>query len=111
MQAGGALIQADGGLSGGAMTQAPTSSKGAVWGPVLHCDDTGMLWLFYSESTECIKPVTPPSWEPGGDIKVITTRDPEGGKWSEARILLRQSSDGIPKVIANKLVVLSSGEW
>mmetsp|Transcript_17451 Transcript_17451/g.29315 ORF Transcript_17451/g.29315 Transcript_17451/m.29315 type:complete len:403 (-) Transcript_17451:253-1461(-) len=49
--------------------------------------------------------------EPGGDIKVVTTRDLEGWNWSEPRILLRQTSDGIPKVIANKLVELSTAEW
>ena len=51
------------------------------------------------------------SREPGGDIKAITTRDIESGQWSEPRIILKQSTDGIPKVIANKLVVLSTGEW
>lgn len=42
---------------------------------------------------------------------MVVLRDPELGKWSAPRTLLRQNIDGVPKVIANKLVVLSTGEW
>ncbi|KAK3239698.1 hypothetical protein CYMTET_50393 [Cymbomonas tetramitiformis] len=92
-------------------TKVPIISHAAVWSPVLHCDKAGTLWLFYAESTECIRPSTPPTWEPGGDIKVITMADPPYGPWSPARTLLQQETDNIPKVIANKLLVLSTGEW
>lgn len=67
----------------------------------------------YAESVDCIRTSKPPTWEPGGDIYVMTMRSADNGrgKWSEPRLLLKQSTGGYPKVIANKLVVLSTGEW
>eukprot|EP00899_Mesostigma_viride_P008044 jgi/Mesvir1/17240/Mv07652-RA.2 len=84
---------------------------GAQWSPVLHFDvASSQLFLFFSESRGCIRPVTPPKWAPGGDIKV--TRSKDGVNWSPPRVVHSMDADGtIPKVIANKMVVLSSGEW
>ena len=55
----------------------------------------------------------PKLWVPGGDIKVITSVGSlENNAWSPARTVLSQSSDGgIPKVISNRVTVLSTGEW
>lgn len=115
----------------------PLHNHGALWSPVLHVDRRGVLWLFYSESVGCRKAVVcrrpvcevgqecrstpdaemchtdPHLWVPGGDIKVThSIGDPALNTWSEARTILSQDRDGgIPKVIANKLSVLSTGEW
>jgi len=114
----------------------PLRNTGALWSPVVHVDPRGVVWLFYSESVGCRKAAlchrclddggscnpppeadichtNPQLWVPGGDVKVTHS---VGGlaknTWAPARTLLRQSRDGgIPKVIANKVAVLSSGEW
>ena len=37
-----------------------------VWAPVLHADEKRKrLLLFYAESNRCLRPTTPPTWEPG----------------------------------------------
>jgi hypothetical protein len=44
----------------------------------------------------------------------VMTQEAGGGAWSEPRTLLAQEMlplSGVPKVVANKLVVLSSGAW
>jgi hypothetical protein len=43
----------------------------------------------------------------------VMTQQAGGGAWSEPRTLLSQEMPlgGVPKVVANKLVVLSSGAW
>lgn len=99
-------------------------STGAVWSPVAHGDDSGRLWLFYSESTRCMRTSkVVNTWAPGGDIKVISLANTKSLKagifspgdqpiWSLPRTLLKQEDeDGVPKVIANKLTVLSTGAW
>eukprot|EP00959_Pyramimonas_sp_CCMP1952_P325208 6806921-Pyramimonas_sp.AAC.2 len=54
--------------------------------------------------------VVPQRWAVGGHIKALL-RYPDG-TWGQPRVLYDMSSDaGIPKVVANKLSVLSSGEW
>eukprot|EP01045_Picozoa_sp_COSAG04_P024225 COSAG04_NODE_2996_length_3295_cov_4.057259_3_plen_160_part_00 len=48
---------------------------------------------------------------PGGDIKCITS-DSAGLEWSEPRTILTHEADGgVPKVLANKLCVTTSGVW
>eukprot|EP00958_Prasinococcus_capsulatus_P015916 scaffold1741_cov409-Prasinococcus_capsulatus_cf.AAC.15 len=95
-------------------------SAGAQWAPVLHFDtSTGKLWLFYAESRDCIRPAAdgiPLRWVPGGDIKATTTQTGCTGstsdQWTEPQLIWSQDADtGVPKVIANKLTVLKSGEW
>mmetsp|Transcript_28587 Transcript_28587/g.68135 ORF Transcript_28587/g.68135 Transcript_28587/m.68135 type:complete len:362 (-) Transcript_28587:262-1347(-) len=102
----------------------PTSERGAVWSPVLHASHDGRLWLFYSYSRICHKSVNKETtWSPGGDIRAAMLRNIKSlqpglfessdiPSWSLPRVLhSQQSGDGLPKVVANKLVVLSSGEW
>eukprot|EP00238_Polyblepharides_amylifera_P013106 CAMPEP_0196574354 /NCGR_PEP_ID=MMETSP1081-20130531/4083_1 /TAXON_ID=36882 /ORGANISM="Pyramimonas amylifera, Strain CCMP720" /LENGTH=387 /DNA_ID=CAMNT_0041892349 /DNA_START=68 /DNA_END=1231 /DNA_ORIENTATION=+ len=76
----------------------------AVWSPILHYDEAASrLYLFYSESRKV--------HSPGGDIKVVESTD-LGGSWSHPRTILTHEADGgVPKVLANKLTVLSSGAW
>eukprot|EP00899_Mesostigma_viride_P004789 jgi/Mesvir1/14310/Mv09730-RA.1 len=108
-------VSKDGGRSWGPpvpVNRGPGSSRRAAWGPVLHCDAGGALWLFYSESHMCMKATVPPTWSPGGDIRVVKLVDLRQAKWSAPRTILRQSQgDGVPKVIANKPAILSTGEW
>jgi predicted neuraminidase len=90
--------------------------RGGQWGPVLHNDGLGKLWLFYSESREgCIRPPVedyyPKRYIIGGDIKVIKL-DLRFGTWSMPELVYSQNVDSsVPKVTANKLIVLSTGEW
>eukprot|EP00240_Pyramimonas_obovata_P002460 CAMPEP_0118927538 /NCGR_PEP_ID=MMETSP1169-20130426/4979_1 /TAXON_ID=36882 /ORGANISM="Pyramimonas obovata, Strain CCMP722" /LENGTH=777 /DNA_ID=CAMNT_0006869307 /DNA_START=190 /DNA_END=2524 /DNA_ORIENTATION=+ len=101
-------------------TSMPESLREAgQWSPVLHADPKGQLWVFYAESsTACLRrtirrpgrAVVPQRWAVGGHIKAML-RYPDG-TWGEPRVLYDMSMDaGIPKVVANKLSVLSSGEW
>ncbi len=107
----------------------------AYWSPVLFFDEKKqLLWLFYSVSNSCQKVVQNTTlWEPGGDIRAKVMSIGAGGAgaslgslaggaarlgaprkawtWGKGRTLLRQSTDGIPKVIANKPTVLRNGEW
>jgi len=97
-------------------------AKAAMWSPVLHCDGDGRVWLFYSESNpNCLRAEVnskkggggykvPRRYAVGGDIKVMTQE--MNGKWTSPRVLYPMSADNdIPKVVANKLLVLSTGEW
>ncbi|KAK3256458.1 hypothetical protein CYMTET_34407 [Cymbomonas tetramitiformis] len=89
------------------------------WSPVLHVDVFGLLWLFYAEtSVACLrKPIRrkgqtpmPQRWAVGGSIKAVTRGI--DGRWSTPRILYtREADSGIPKVVANKMTILSTGEW
>ena len=111
------------------------------WSPVLHVDEAGgKIVLFYSESQLCIRPppgpdegnpqgIFGPRHLPGGDIKMTVMKIGEPGpnlfadyswlrtvRWEPPRTILAQGEPGVgygpvPKVIANPMVVLSSGEW
>ena len=95
---------------------ATQEERGGQWGPVLHNDGRGHVWLFFSEShADCIKPHVegrlPQRYVIGGDIKVARL-NLASQRWSPAVTLYSQDLDGnIPKLTANKLLVLSSGEW
>eukprot|EP00192_Tetraselmis_astigmatica_P006231 CAMPEP_0117666876 /NCGR_PEP_ID=MMETSP0804-20121206/10630_1 /TAXON_ID=1074897 /ORGANISM="Tetraselmis astigmatica, Strain CCMP880" /LENGTH=518 /DNA_ID=CAMNT_0005474491 /DNA_START=366 /DNA_END=1922 /DNA_ORIENTATION=- len=88
------------------------SHSGALWSPVLHFED-GVLYVLYSESRDCIRSATanaPPRWFPGGDVKMTKTEDLL--TWEKPTVVYSQDQDnGVPKVLANKLVVRSNGEW
>ncbi|KAK3241977.1 hypothetical protein CYMTET_48301 [Cymbomonas tetramitiformis] len=89
----------------------PVPRMAAQWSPVMHTDSKGHLWLFYTEGRNCKFNVSPPRWMPGGDIKV-TKWTPSSSKWKTPRTIYPQSAGGgVPKVLANKMIVLSSGEW
>ena len=82
----------------------PGDAKGGVvWSPVTHVDNDGRIFLFYTQST-------PGCRAPGGDIKLVVC-EPDGVTWSEPRIIYGYADGRINKVIANKLVVTSSGAW
>jgi hypothetical protein len=91
------------GLGGGAGVGKP-GLEHAVWSPVLHCDrTTGRMHLFYTESTACWRPTSPPTWEPGGDVRLLTLEGLHQGAgkaltWSTPRTLLEERTDGVPKV-------------
>ncbi|KAK3238455.1 hypothetical protein CYMTET_51532 [Cymbomonas tetramitiformis] len=90
-----------------------------VWAPVLHCDQDGTMWLFYAENEKrCFHPPLktperslPQRWVIGGSIMAVTM--PKGSReWSEPfTIYSAKDDEEPPKIIANKLVVLSTGEW
>jgi len=89
----------------------------AVWGPTFFLSEVcgtmcGTLWLFYSQSKgACLGAPPTMHWAPGGDIKAITM-DLATGQWSTPRTLYAQEEDGnIPKVTANKMIELKTGEW
>jgi hypothetical protein len=116
----------------------PIYNDGAVWSPVVHIDND-QIYVFYSESVGCKKavPCKPPQclkgeicevdpnaemchhapkslWVPGGDIKYIKSiGDPAENKWTRAVTILSQDEGGgIPKVIANSLIVMKkTGHW
>ena len=116
----------------------PIYNDAAVWSPVVHIDNN-QVYVFYSESTGCKKavPCKPPQcpkgeicevdphaemchhtpkslWVPGGDIKYIKSiGDPADNKWTKAvTILSQEEGGGIPKVIANSLIVMKkTGHW
>ena len=104
----------------------PDAKWSAYWSPVLFYDSkNSLLWLFYSVSNTCQKIVQNTTlWEPGGDIRAKVMN--VGGHsltalrlgaprkswtWGKGRTILRQKTDGIPKVIANKPTVLTNGDW
>ena len=107
--------------------EVPTLRMGAQWGPVLHVDETrNRLWLFYTESKSCLRPsrVTatgtrvPEKWLPGGDIFATSIPLPSAkspltpDKFQPPRLLYSETADnGIPKVLAGKLLVLRNGNW
>eukprot|EP00227_Mantoniella_beaufortii_P019537 CAMPEP_0197587524 /NCGR_PEP_ID=MMETSP1326-20131121/9128_1 /TAXON_ID=1155430 /ORGANISM="Genus nov. species nov., Strain RCC2288" /LENGTH=823 /DNA_ID=CAMNT_0043152265 /DNA_START=244 /DNA_END=2712 /DNA_ORIENTATION=+ len=85
----------------------------AVWGPVWHLDANGVIWLFFSHSTSCLKNAGrgKRKYAPGGDIKYIKSVD--GVSWTAPKTILTQAADqGIPKLVANQLQVHSgTGAW
>jgi len=87
-------------------------SAGALWSPVMHFQD-GTLYVLYSESRDCIRPATanaPPRWFPGGDVKMTGSQDLE--HWDKPLLVYSQDHDfGVPKVLANKMIVTHSGDW
>jgi len=91
----------------------PLRDQGCLWSPVLH-RTRSMIWLFYAESVSCHRPANkarnmPSRWAPGGTIKYVQSED--GVVWSKPVTLWEQWKDGgVPKVIANQLVVLRSPE-
>jgi hypothetical protein len=85
-----------------------------LWSPVLHVEG-GRLWLFFSLSKAVCKYLdrvrNVPRYSPGGDILQISSDD-SGLTWSSPIAVHTYDDDiSIPKVIANKLVVLSNGAW
>ena len=108
----------------------------AQWSPVLHVDeDNNEIFLFYSESRECIR-TAPQEGEfnpsgiqkdrqlPGGDIMMTSLKVPtfenyewlKSVRWAPPKTIFRQGDVGkgvgpIPKVIANPMIVLRSGVW
>ena len=118
----------------------PTGSpqRAAVWGPVLFVpppsqnlqpwrtqmrkaakpgksedgddDQQPRLWVIFSRSRGPCQG-TAMEWAPGGDIAVVTL-NLATGVWSAPRVLHRLESDGgIPKVTANRMIRLRTGEW
>ena len=91
--------------------------NGAVWGPSLFANPrkNHEIWLFYSQSRTggCGSRVPGMDYAPGGDI-LAKTFNVVSGTWTHTeKIVLRQEyDDGIPKVTANKPIVLRrSGRW
>ena len=90
-------------------------ATGALWSPVLH-SQPGKLMLLYAESTDCvIHKGGVMRYSPGGSIKLVewaySDSSPSSFDWSQPRQVYAQSDgDQIPKVLANKLIVLKSGE-
>jgi hypothetical protein len=85
-----------------------------VWSPVMHTEG-GRVWLLYTRSKSMCeyqdrhRNVT--RFSPGGDIMVVSSDD-SGLSWSPPQMVLSYETEGgIPKVLANKLTVLSSGSW
>lgn len=91
------------------------------WAPVLHWDaEKRRLWLFFSEtSPSCMRrptqatnstPALPERWVIGGAIKVTSYTLKHG--WEEPRVVYSQDAAfGVPKLIANRVVVTSKGNW
>mmetsp|Transcript_15897 Transcript_15897/g.30471 ORF Transcript_15897/g.30471 Transcript_15897/m.30471 type:complete len:472 (+) Transcript_15897:292-1707(+) len=102
-----------GGLQWGGSFALPFPRNAAQWSPVLHVDAKGRIWIFYTEGTVCkYSHRDPELWNPGGDIKVAMWTPRNGGTWKSPRVIYPQTADrGLPKVLANKLVVLATGEW
>ena len=102
----------------------PVERKGPLWAPVLHYDDHGgrrRLVLFYAESSGCIiHKGGVKRYSPGGDVK-STFWDLEEEEesntdadfvWSPPQLVHAQKKgDGLPKVLANKMIELRTGEW
>lgn len=100
----------------------PVRQKQALWSPVLFVPpggERGEVWLFYTESTNCLRAARklpngnkiPPRYAPGGDVKVVKSFD-GGHSWSSPTLILAQSDGVVPKVIANQVVVhRATGNW
>ncbi|KAK3287896.1 hypothetical protein CYMTET_4629 [Cymbomonas tetramitiformis] len=74
--------------------------------------DGEKLWLFFAESVICRRPFVEgrtPRWCPGGTIRVVQSEN--GIRWTKPVTVLEQSTDNIPKVIANQLTVANDGHW
>jgi len=91
--------------------------NGAVWGPSLFANPrkNHEIWLFYSQSRTggCGSRVPGMDYAPGGDI-LAKTFNVVSGTWThtEKIVLSQDYDDGIPKVTANKPIVLRrSGRW
>ena len=91
--------------------------NGAVWGPSLFANPrkNHEIWLFYSQSRTggCGSRVPGMDYAPGGDI-LAKTFNVVSGTWThtEKIVLSQEYDDGIPKVTANKPIVLRrSGRW
>jgi hypothetical protein len=53
------------GFDGGHAEEGKPDFEHAVWSPVLHCDrSTGRMHLFYTESSACWRPTSPPTCDP-----------------------------------------------
>lgn len=82
----------------------------AVWGPVLHWDDTRQrLWLFYAQSVPFAQRSTNRS-DVGGNITYIISDD-HGEHWSDPVVIHPYDYQGLtcPKITANKLIVTKYG--
>ena len=99
--------------------EVPTDAgeNGAVWGPSLFANPrkNHEIWLFYSQSKTggCGSRVPGMDYAPGGDI-LAKTFNVVSGTWmhTEKIVLSQEYDDGIPKVTANKPIVLrTSGRW
>lgn len=95
---------------------ADEKGSSALWGPVLRTDARRRrLALFWSASREfgcgARGAASGMDYAPGGDIK-LAWLDLHTGAWSTPQLVLSQDADGgVPKVTANKPVVMSTGEW
>jgi predicted neuraminidase len=115
----GRVMRRDNKLDGGEFV-APVGDSdhgGAVWGPCVFANPkkTHEVWLFYSQSRtgRCGSRVPGMDYAPGGDI-LAKQFNVVSGTWSntEKIILSQDFDDGIPKVTANKPIVLrKSGRW
>ncbi|QDZ21783.1 sialidase [Chloropicon primus] len=88
--------------------------KGAIWSPVLH-SMPGKLLLLYAESNDCvIHKGGVKRFSPGGTIKSVEwdyANNEEEFSWTAPRTVHDQrEGDKLPKVLANKLIELKSGE-
>ena len=102
---------------------------------ILVDEDNNEIFLFYSESRECIR-IAPQEGDfnpsgvqndrqlPGGDIMMTSLKVPtfenyewlKSVRWAPPKKIFRQGDVGkgvgpIPKVIANPMIVLRSGVW
>mmetsp|Transcript_7476 Transcript_7476/g.21115 ORF Transcript_7476/g.21115 Transcript_7476/m.21115 type:complete len:425 (-) Transcript_7476:193-1467(-) len=107
-------ISEDNGMSWGPVQVLVASEGLPVWSPVMLTEGR-RLWLMYSRSSrKCkyfdgLRGVV--RYSPGGDI-VMTTSDNNGKTWSSPQVIFgADAEDGIPKVIANRISVLSNGRW
>ena len=99
----------------------PIPTPAGQWAPVLHWDETKRrLWLFFSETTPaCMRrpqgatntsAALPPRWVIGGSIMVTSYTQKRG--WEQPHVVYSHASAyGIPKLIANRLVVTRRGDW
>ena len=87
---------------------------GALWSPVLHSQH-GKLLLLFAESSDCvIHKGGVKRFSPGGTIKSVEWDYSNAAGdfvWTKPKTVYNQSAgDALPKVLANKLIVLRSGE-
>mmetsp|Transcript_26799 Transcript_26799/g.37009 ORF Transcript_26799/g.37009 Transcript_26799/m.37009 type:complete len:372 (+) Transcript_26799:1-1116(+) len=85
-----------------------------LWSPVLHVEG-GRVWTFFSRShPKCkywdrVRNVN--RFSPGGDILYLSS-DNSGMTWTPPQLVYSYEAEmGMPKVLANKLAVLSNGGW
>ncbi|GBG79980.1 hypothetical protein CBR_g30241 [Chara braunii] len=86
----------------------------ALWSPVV-LSESGRVWLFFSRSSRRCKyydrsrGVT--RFSPGGDLQYASSDD-SGLSWTTPQTVYSfEAEEGMPKVIANKICVLSTGAW